>query len=126
MGCSARRGDAQVTEAAVGYREQLYQNPTGLADVIQVAPAMENGKLAGYRVNPGRDPAQFTKFGLKPGDVITNVNGIPLQNPQSALELYNVLRSARDASITVQRGSESTQLHVSLDQGATTEAGSAD
>lgn len=109
------RGDAQITEAAAGYRQQLYQNPTGLADVIQVAPAMENGKLAGYRVNPGRDPAQFAQFGLKPGDIITSVNGISLQNPQSALELYNLLRSAREASITVQRGTASTVLHVSLD-----------
>ena len=120
------RDDAQVTNAAVGYRQQLYQNPTGLADVIQVAPAMDNGKLAGYRVNPGRDPAQFAKFGLKPGDVITSVNGISLQNPQSALELYNVLRSAREASITVQRGGESTQLHVSLDQEASDDGGPVD
>jgi hypothetical protein len=40
--------------------------------------------------------------------------------------LYNVLRSAREALITVQRGGESTQLHVSLDQEASDDGGPVD
>ena len=88
------RSDTQVTELAQGYRNQLYQNPGSLADVIQVTPASEGGKLVGYRINPGRDPAQFAKFGLKPGDVVTMINDVRLDDPQRALELYNLLRTA--------------------------------
>lgn len=113
------RADSQVTAMAQGYRQQLYQNPGNLADVIQVAPAMENGKLIGYRVNPGRDQAQFLKFGLKPGDVVIGINEVSLDDPQRALELYNLLRSAREASITVHRGNENTVLRVSLDNNGT-------
>lgn len=108
------RGNTGVTQLAQTYRNQLYQNPGSLADVIQVTPASENGKLIGYRINPGRDPAQFVKFGLKPGDVVTMINDVRLDDPQRALELYNLLRSQTEASITVHRGNEDVVLMVSL------------
>lgn len=108
------RDNAGVTQLAQNYRNQLYKNPGSLADVIQVAPASEGGKLIGYRINPGRDPAQFARFGLKPGDVVTAINDVRLDDPQRALELYNLLRTQSEASITVRRGSEEVVLMVSL------------
>lgn len=108
------RDNAGVTELAQTYRDQLYKNPSSLADVIQVAPASEGGKLVGYRINPGRDPAQFARFGLKPGDIVTAINDVNLDDPQRALELYNVLRTQSDASITVRRGSDVLVLMISL------------
>lgn len=112
------RANTQVTALAQNYRQQLYQNPSSLADVIQVAPAMEEGKLVGYRISPGRDPAQFEKFGLKTGDIVTSVNDISLDDPQRAVELYNLIRTARDASISVRRGSEQMTMMISLDANA--------
>ena len=108
------RDNAGVTQLAQNYRNQLYKNPGSLADVIQVAPASEGGKLIGYRINPGRDPAQFAKFGLKAGDVVTAINDVRLDDPQRALELYNLLRTQSEAAITVRRGAEELVLMVSL------------
>ena len=108
------RANTDVTQLAQGYRNQLYQNPASLADVIQVTPASEGGKLVGYRVNPGRDVAQFARFGLKPGDIVTMINDVKLDDPQRALELYNLLRSQTEAAITVRRGNEDVVLMVSL------------
>ena len=115
------RANADVTQLAQGYRSQLYQNPASLADVIQVTPASEGGKLIGYRINPGRDPAQFAKFGLKAGDIVTMINDVKLDDPQRALELYNLLRSQTEAAITVHRGSEDVVLMVSLQNGGNTQ-----
>ncbi len=109
-----QRGNAQLTAMAQNYRQQLYSNPSSLADVVQVAPANENGKLVGYRLQPGRDAKQFQQFGFKPGDIVTNINGVSLDDPQHALELYNLIRSAQEASFTVRRGSENMTLMVSL------------
>jgi general secretion pathway protein C len=114
------RNNPQLTAMAQNYRQQLYQNPSSLADVIQVAPANENGKLIGYRIQPGRDAQQFQQFGFKPGDIVTNINGVSLDDPQRALELYNLIRSAQEASFTVHRGNEDVTLMVSL-QGANQE-----
>lgn len=108
------RNNPQLSAMAQNYRQQLYKNPSTLADVVQVAPAHENGKLKGYRVNPGRDAKQFQQFGFKPGDIVTSINGVTLDDPQRALELYNVIRTAQEASFTVHRGDQDVTLAVSL------------
>jgi general secretion pathway protein C len=109
------RGNAQVTGIAQDYRRQLYQNPAGLAAVIQVTPALEDGKLLGYLLSPGSDARQFQQLGFKPGDIVTGVNGVALDDPQRALELYNLIRTAREAAFTVRRGTEEINLMVSLE-----------
>ncbi len=108
------RNNAKGAAAANKYRQQLYKNPASLADVVQVAPAQENGKLKGYRVNPGRDAKQFQEFGFKAGDIVTNINGVTLDDPQRALELYNVIRTAQEATFVVRRGDQDVTLSVSL------------
>jgi general secretion pathway protein C len=108
------RNNAQLSALAQNYRQQLYKNPATLADVVQVSPAQENGKLKGYRVNPGRDAKQFQQFGFKAGDIVTSINGVTLDDPQRALELYNVIRTAQEASFTVRRGEQDVTLSVSL------------
>ena len=108
------RANPGVSQLVKGYRDRLYQNPGSLADVIQVSPASEDGRLIGYRVNPGREPAQFAKLGLKPGDIVTSINDVRLDDPQRALELYKTLRTQTEASITVRRGNEDVVLMVSL------------
>jgi general secretion pathway protein C len=112
-----QRANPKLTALAQSYRQQLYQNPASLADVVQVAPANENGRLIGYRINPGRDAKQFQQFGFKAGDIVTSINGVSLDDPQHALELYNLIRTAQEASFTVHRGNEDVTLMVSL-QGA--------
>jgi general secretion pathway protein C len=108
------RNNRQLAAMAQNYKQQLYKNPATLADVVQVSPAQENGKLKGYRVNPGRDGKQFQQFGFKPGDIVTNINGVTLDDPQRALELYNVIRTAQEATFTVRRGEQDVTLSVSL------------
>ena len=98
-----------VTRAAVNYRQQLYQNPSSLADLIQVSVQKE-----GFRIRPGRDPKMFADFGLRPDDVVTAVNGVSVTDPQNALELYNQMRTAQDATLTIRRGGEDVVIAVSL------------
>lgn len=103
------RVNNNVTRAATNYRQQLYQNPSSLADLIQVSVQKE-----GFRIRPGRDPKMFADFGLRPDDVVTAVNGISVTDPQNALELYNQMRTAQDATLTIRRGGEDVVIAVSL------------
>lgn len=106
------RVDPSVTAAASGYRDQLYQNPSGLADLIQVSVQRD-----GFRIRPGRDPQAFAAFGLRPDDVVTAINGVSLSDPGAALNLYNQMRTAQEAALTIRRGGEEIVIAVSL-QGA--------
>ena len=109
------RGGSQYT-AAIGsnLRQQLYENPQSLAEVVRVSAVRENNALKGYRVDPGKSAEQFTQLGFKAGDVVTSVNGISLDNPGNTMQLYQLMRSASDAVFDLERAGQSLTLSVSL------------
>lgn len=59
----------------------LTQNATSFTQIISPRPYYVGGQQRGYRVYPGKDRRQFTKLGLRPGDIVTEINGTPLTNP---------------------------------------------
>lgn len=105
-----------IPPAQSALRERLTpQRMASLSEVIQIAPVSEGGKLLGYRVRPGRDQQHFARFGFQPDDVITGVNDVNLDDPQRALELYNTMRTAKEATFSVRRAGGDIKLKVSLD-----------
>lgn len=89
-------------------------DPAELAKQVQIYPVMENGRMAGVRLSVGRDSDLLTRAGLRPNDIITAVNGIPLDGPQRSAELMATLKDARSAQITVRRDGKDTQLTIGL------------
>lgn len=85
-----------------------------LASQVQVFPVLENGRFAGVRLSAGRDSALFERSGLKPTDIVTAVNGIPLDGPQRQSELMESLRDARSLQLTIRRDGREQQLGVDL------------
>jgi general secretion pathway protein C len=77
--------------------------PHQLSELIRPQPVFADGKQLGYRVYPGRNRAQFTKLGLKPGDLVTQINGAPLDDPSRGLEIFKVLEEGNQVSVTVER-----------------------
>ena len=116
----APQASAGGSAAAVArsYRERLYQNPQSLADVVTVSAVRENGELLGYRIAPGKEQEQFALLGFQPGDLVTGVNGIALNDPANTLRLYQTMRSAGEAVFDLQRGGEALTVSVSLGEDA--------
>lgn len=111
-----QRSDQSITKMATDYRQQLLANPVSLADVIKVSVAKgDDGSVIGYKIRPGRHQKQFTDFGFQSDDVVTAINGVELNNPTKALEVYRMLREAKDATFSVRRGEEDLTLIVGLD-----------
>ena len=110
-----KRTDKRATALAKDYRQRLYKNPRSLAEVLRIVPAKENGQLIGYKVSPGKDRSQFQQLGFEPGDVVTSINGISLDEPSKALEIYKLMRSARQADFSINRGGASMDIVVSLE-----------
>lgn len=89
-------------------------DPVELAKQVQIYPVMENGRMAGVRLSAGRDSDILSRAGLRPTDIVTAVNGIPLDGPQRSAELMTALKDARSAQITVRRDGKDTQLTIGL------------
>jgi len=100
---------------AKNYRQQAYKNPRSLAEVIRISPQQKDNKLIGYRISPGRDKEQFKDLGFKTGDIVTAVNSINLNEPSKALEVYKIMRTAKEAAFEILRNEEVIQIVVSLE-----------
>ncbi len=109
-------GDSGATESLAQIRAQMLANPAKAQDYIRVQPAPNaggNGQI-GYRIYPGRDRSVFAASGLHPGDVVTSINGVQLDDPSKSLQLLSDLSQANQVTLTVQRGGESQTVNVNL------------
>jgi len=79
------------------------QNVSRLADVIRPTPYFQNGQQQGYRVYPGRDRQKFAALGLRPGDLIKQIDGQSLTDPTQAMQIFQSLGNANQVSVTVER-----------------------
>jgi general secretion pathway protein C len=112
-----KRNDQEASALAESYRERLYDNPQSLADVVNVSAVREDGALLGYRLQPGKETEQFQQLGFKPGDLVTSVNGIALDNPANTMRLYSAMRSAEEVVFELKRKDQPLTLSVSLGGG---------
>lgn len=97
----------------------IAQGPEVIGEVLRPMPMYANGQLKGFRVYAGRDRQKFARLGLKPGDVVTQINGVPLSDAQRGMEILRTLGAAGSAQVTVERGGATQQLTVDASQVAT-------
>ena len=74
---------------------------------------------------PGRNRAQFNKLGLLPGDLVTAINGTPLDDPARGMEIMQTMNSATDITVTVERNGQTTQININNAQVAAEAAAAA-
>jgi len=97
-----------------------------LGGLIRAQPVFAGGKVSGYRIFPGgrASVAAFTQLGLRAGDMVTAVNGTPLDDANRANEILQTLNSADSANLTVLRNGQSQDINLNL-QSVASEAESA-
>ncbi len=97
-------------------RKIINEQPGLLADVMRPQPVFANGKQTGYRVYPGRNRQAFLRLGLRPGDLVTAVNGTPLDDPEHGQQIFNTLGASSEAHVTVQRNGQQQDVVLNLAQ----------
>lgn len=96
------------------YRELALTEPAQVADAVRVAPATADGRVVGYEVQPGRDPALLGRLGLAAGDVVTSVNGIGLDSPARALGILRSLEDTGEIRVEILRDGVPQTLFVNV------------
>ena len=91
-----------------------WQRPDALAHQARIVPAVRDGRPIGFRLFSIRRASPYAAIGLKNGDVITGVNGLPVSTPDHALARYQQLRSARSFHLDVCRRGRRHLLLVDL------------
>ena len=97
-------------------RSLVNEQPGVLSQVIRPQPVFASGKLKGFRVYPGLNRQAFSRLGLRAGDLVTAINGTPLDDLGRGEEIFGTLGSATDARVTVTRNGRSQDLSLNLAQ----------
>ena len=114
-----RAGPVAARTAAVDNVRRMVQQDPGLLDqVMRTVPSYDNtaGKLRGFRAYPGRNRSIFNKLGLKPGDLVTAINGQPLDDPQHSQEVFNTIQSSNTVTVSVERGGQKQDITLNVAQ----------
>ena len=73
-------------------------------------PVFVGGKFHGFRIAGLRDPQFWSGVDIKPGDVVTSVNGFPIEHPEQALTAFESLDVASELRVAVERGGQPREL----------------
>ena len=85
-----------------------------MASEVNVLPVLENGQMVGVRVSGKQGSDLLSRYGIQPNDVITAVNGVPLDGPQRQAELGRSLSTATQVKLTVRRDGRELQLTLGM------------
>ena len=110
--------ETRTARAVENIKHMVEQNPSVLDQVMRTVASYDNaaGKLRGFRAYPGRNRALFNELGLKPGDLVTAINGQPLDDAQHSQEMINTIQTASFATVTVERGGNRQDISLNLAQ----------
>lgn len=111
---SSLPGQLAPRQSATSLRDALSDNAAALADIIRPTPQMEGGRMIGFRLTPGRNRDAFNAIGLQPGDVLTEVNGLVMNDPRAAMEVFSTLSEAQVASVTIMRNGTPEVLTIDM------------
>jgi len=110
--------DPRTAAAVDSVRRLVQQDPSILDQVMRTVPSYDNaaGKLRGFRAYPGRNRQIFNKLGLKPGDLVTAINGTPLDDPQRSQDVFNTIQTSDHATVTIERGGQKQEITLNIAQ----------
>ncbi len=94
------------------YRQELAENPLSLVDKVKASPVQRDGELYGYRLRHGKDRKLLTSVGLRAGDILLDVNGIPITDPGQLSDVMESLASGNMIDMKIERGGKLRDLNV--------------
>ena len=108
---------APPNDAAIERMRRLVSDdPNIIGQVMRPQPVFAGGKMRGFRVYPGANRQAFARMGLRPGDMVTAINGTPLNDKDRAQEIFATLNSSTDARVTVTRNGRQQELVLNIAQ----------
>jgi general secretion pathway protein C len=99
-------GETPAENDPEALRTAMFTRPELLLQLVGATAVIEGGQFSGYRVMAPEDPAFLESLGLKPGDILTAVNGVPLNTPDYGAGVFKALSGTGRLTFTVRRGNQ--------------------
>ncbi|MCW8851289.1 MAG: type II secretion system protein GspC [Gammaproteobacteria bacterium] len=95
-------------------RSNIMKNPTSFGEYALPVVVKENGKQIGYRLKPQQKGQMLSDLGIESDDVITQINGVKLDNQQNGISALRKLSTAKNLNLVVKRNGAEIPLNISL------------
>jgi general secretion pathway protein C len=99
--------DRSQIENAMGDINDLMQQ-------VKIMPHFSDGQPDGFSLTGIRPNSIFRKMGLRNGDIITGVNGEPIQTMEDAMGFYKQLSSSENVSVQMKRRGRENTLNYQI------------
>lgn len=113
-----RKGDESRAPGVIpraALAEVLAESPGYFLQHVQTEPRFDHGRFAGWRLVsffPG--DARFAGVDLQAGDVVTRVNGKPIEEPDQFMAVWQSLRTSKELVVDVERAGASRTLRWTI------------
>jgi len=114
LAASAHGADSTLSRAAV--RAVLVQGLGAFLQRVELddRPVLVGGKFHGFRIVALHDPAFWRSVDLRPGDVVTSVNGFPIERPEQAATVFDSLDLASELRVAYEREGRAREIVYSI------------
>ncbi|EKP0246217.1 GspC family type II secretion system variant ExeC [Aeromonas veronii] len=107
----------QTNAAPIGsLRNELMADPGKITDYLNISPVQVDGRMTGYRLNPGSNPEFFNQSGLQANDLAISINGLDLRDNMQAMQAMQQMAGATEMTVTVERQGEQFDIYVRLSE----------
>ncbi len=95
--------------------EKAVSDVTKIMKEVRIRPHFKNGKPDGLSVSRIRPNSIFSKLGLRSGDVISGVDGQPIESVDDALKFYKSLKTSPSVSLEIKRRGRTKMMEYNID-----------
>jgi hypothetical protein len=82
--------------------------------MVEVEPRVFDGKFTGWTI-VGLYPRDFWRdVDLREGDVVTRVNGLPIERETEAFSAFQGLKQAKELTVALERDGQAKKLHFPI------------
>lgn len=95
--------------------ENTLENLDQLMDQARIRPHIEEGRPSGISITGIKPNTIFRKMRLRNGDIITGVNGTPIESVEDAMQLFGDLSSASEVQLEIKRRGRKRVLNYKIE-----------
>lgn len=96
------------------YFQGALKNLPALLNHANAVPYQKNGQFLGYRLTSVKKGGIFDRLGFKKGDIISKVNGDPVQNLSQIMQFFSVLKKENKIAVDIIRETNTFTKNFSL------------
>ena len=84
--------------------ENLVRNPASLLEQASLVPEFQDGQMIGVQIRKPKPGSVFEQLGIQDGDVIVELNGIPIDSPEQTAQILAEISADEPATIGLAGG----------------------